>query len=463
VAAASSLSIVTAAAADPENKVLIDEDGNHSMMPYSPPTTTADEDTHQSKRLELYHRLLKFKNKNGNNKGQLKKSIKVKVPKPNQNKIDGIKNKMKKAVTDGTPLQVGLTEVTSEPIPLVIDNESGVSETCIQSDDAGGINLHLSNLIIPKGVEVIITCPLAESETVYDVNEWTYTCPGDEVCVNIVSKEGSSSSTSGAGDIIGYVTEIGYMVDNTPATPWGVRRRELYGCDFPSCYQDACDASGVPENLYPDAVAGMLYNVDGSWFVCTGSLINNPDNKLYFLTANHCLNSQTVASTLQAYGGGVSDCVHGDTCPGSTYNNGFQTWQTNGATLLETSELTDVTLLELSGSTDPDMKWLGWTLGSVSVGSTLHRLSHPSGRHMTYSTNVVRNRSFNCGTFNSPTNFINTRRSTGSMRGGSSGSAITNDQGQIVGQLLGSCGTCNRTDVTSDCLDCQVRKKFYVL
>ena len=57
------------------------------MMPYSPPTTTADT-THQSKRLELYHRLLKFKNKNVDNKGQLKKSIKVKVSKPNQKKID---------------------------------------------------------------------------------------------------------------------------------------------------------------------------------------------------------------------------------------------------------------------------------------------------------------------------------------------------------------------------------------
>ena len=291
----SSFSIVTAAAAaDPENKVLIDGDGNLSMMPYSPPTTTV-EDTHQSRRLELYHRLLKFnKNKKGNNKGQLKKkSIKVKVIKPKQKKIDDIKSKMNKAEMNGTPLQVGLTEVTSEPIPLVIDTDSGISETCIQSDDAGGINLHLNNLIIPKDVEVIITCPLAESELVYEVNEWTYTCPGDEVCVNIVSKEeDGGSSSSSTGDIIGYVTEIGYMVDDSPLTPWGVRRRELYGCDFPSCYQDVCDANGIPENLYPDAVAGMLYNKDGGWFVCTGSLINNLDNKLYFLTANHCLSTQ---------------------------------------------------------------------------------------------------------------------------------------------------------------------------
>ena len=80
-------------------------------------------------------------------------------------------------------------------------------------------------------------------------------------------------------------------------------------------------------------------------------------------------------------------------------------------------------------SVDPDMKWLGWTLGSVRVGSTLHRLSHPSGRHMTYSTNIVVNPTrFLCsGGFNAPANFINTERVTGAMRGGSSGSAITND------------------------------------
>ena len=132
--------------------------------------------------------------------------------------------------------------------------------------------------------------------------------------------------------------------------------------------------------------------------------------------------------------------------------------------MLETSELTDVTLLELSGSVNSNMKWLGWTLGSVPVGSTLHRLSHPSGRHMTYSTNEVvgslTSTRYACsGGFNAPANFINTKRVTGSMRGGSSGSAITNDQGQIVGQLLGSCGTCNGD--AEDCLDCQVRKKYY--
>lgn len=445
---ASAIDVSTNSDPEAKNEVLIDEHGNKSMMPYSPSANDV-KDVHQSKR-ELYHRLLK----NVDNYGQSKKE--VKVAKPNQAKIDAVKNQEVKL---GEPLQVGLTEEVPEPIPITIEGP-GVSETCIQSDDAAGLKLQLKDMDLNEA-EVIITCPKAESELAYESSTWTYTCPGDTVCVSIVSEEGSS-----AGDVVGHVTAIGYMIEvNGNVSPFVRRRlsiqdeeREMYGCNYPSCYIDACEAT-IPDNLYPEAVAGIVYQSGRSWYMCSGSLINNPDKKLYFLTAHHCVSTQSSAITVEAFGDGVTDCSHGTGCPGSFYNNGFHSWDTIGAQLVATSSKTDATVMLLDGPIQSTMKWLGWTTGSVSVGETLHRLSHPGGRHMTYSTNDVVNRRYNCRNFNNDRDYINTKRKTGAMTGGSSGSAITNVQGQIVGQLKGSCGARG----CGDCNDCQVRIKYHVI
>ena len=439
-----------------ENKVLIGEDGNHSMMPYSPPPNT-NTDPHQSRR-ELYHRILK----NVDNKGQSKKE--VRVPKPNQSKIDAIKNQQDSV---GTPLKVGV----SEEIPLIpiaiAEDSSVVSTTCVQSDGADGLKLHISELDIPNGIEVYVTCQDEEDEVAYDIkpdeSEWTYTCNGDTACVNIMPTEEATGLEE--GHVIGYVSEMGYMVNGES---WGTRRRlgiqggederELFGCGSPRCYQDACNAQGIPAGLYPEAIAGIMYDKNGYWYSCSGALIANTNKKMYFITANHCVGEEAVAKTIEAWGDGVSNCDHGRRgCPGRFHSNGFHSWKTNGATMVKTLATTDFTMVELSGNAHPSMKWLGWTTESVPSGFILHRLSHPQGYHMSYSTHEVQGSlTYGCGSFNPSDNFWNTNRDTGDTSGGSSGSAVTNGKGQVVGQLLGVCGRYDCRECSNS--DCQVRR-----
>ena len=51
-------------------------------------------------------------------------------------------------------------------------------------------------------------------------------------------------------------------------------------------------------------MARLVYTTDGASYVCSGTLIADRDHSTfipYFLTANHCVNTQTVASTIQTY------------------------------------------------------------------------------------------------------------------------------------------------------------------
>ena len=53
-----------------------------------------------------------------------------------------------------------------------------------------------------------------------------------------------------------------------------------------------------------DAVARMLFQVGSSGYLCTGTLIADTDTTTsipYFLSANHCINTQSAASTVQTF------------------------------------------------------------------------------------------------------------------------------------------------------------------
>ena len=220
------------------NKVYVDEDGNQSMMPYSPSRSDARKKVGHQSRRELYSklpdRILKIYST------RKEKVKKVNVEKPSQANINSIKNQQR---DPGKPLKVGVAERTS--IPLAVEQD-GASVTCVQSDDAAGLKLLITDLV--DGPEVTVSCP--GSDLVHklsigdDGNAWTHTCSGDTVCVNIVSDEAN-------GDI-GVITEYGYMVDpnNDDRRPSNVRGGErglaADSCSIGTCYEDAaCQDPGT--------------------------------------------------------------------------------------------------------------------------------------------------------------------------------------------------------------------------
>ena len=216
-----------------------------------------------------------------------------------------------------------------------------------------------------------------------------------------------------------------------------------------SCF-DSSDL-GVIES-YRRAVAHLQY-VDGAdAYICSGGLVNDTDDSTvvpYFLTANHCFDNQSAASSLEAFWDYRSSSCNGivpdvDTLPRS-----------NGATLLASSPNSDFTFLRLN-SIPSGRFLLGWDSrpSSVTGGTVLHRIAHPSGLEQHYSRTVVTLTPDICDTIPRP-RFIYSTLDEGTIAGGSSGAPVIIDGGYIVGQLLGTCGVdpddiCDTENLTVD-------------
>lgn len=214
-----------------------------------------------------------------------------------------------------------------------------------------------------------------------------------------------------------------------------------------SCVEGAgCGTSSAVADAR-QAVATILFQAQGGFFICTGGLIADTAGSQtpYFLTANHCISSSNVASTVETYFDYVTTCSNPD-CTQPYSNVG----ETVGATILSGSSNTDHTLMQLaSNPTTPDgtVAYLGWNSSPVanSNGTNLFRISHPAGAPQAYSEHSVDTGAGTCRTLPRG-NFIYSNDTFGATEGGSSGSPVVDSNGLVVGQLFGACGT-NVNDV----------------
>jgi hypothetical protein len=202
------------------------------------------------------------------------------------------------------------------------------------------------------------------------------------------------------------------------------------------CFTDvACNS--FPDKAALSAAAAQLTFINGSsTFVCTGTLINGASGDRLLLTANHCINTQAEATSLE------SDFDYTAPSCGSTAQPNDK--RVVGSTLLVASATTDVSLVRLP-SLPPGRTLMGWTTTRPAAGTTLFRISHPydgtSGLFkQNYSTTTVDETSGACGSAPRPA-FLYSLKGTGGIEGGSSGSAVIVQGGFIVGQLLGLCGS----------------------
>lgn len=191
--------------------------------------------------------------------------------------------------------------------------------------------------------------------------------------------------------------------------------------------------------LMKKAVAHLQFVKDGSSFICTGTLLNNSaqDGTPYLLTANHCLDTQAQASSLEAFWDFI---LSG--CPGAAPNlNSLP--RSSGGTLLATSSVSDFTLLRLQ-NLPAGRVLLGWNTAhsAIPMGQILPRLHHPLGLPMMYSESVAWAPPQTCGLSTGNFVFSDPRPEAGfgATFGGSSGSALLLPNGQVVGQLGGVCG-----------------------
>ena len=209
-----------------------------------------------------------------------------------------------------------------------------------------------------------------------------------------------------------------------------------------SCIVNAACQSSTAVNTAKDAVATMLFTSGGSQYICTGQLIADTVTTSvipYFLTAHHCISSSGEASSLETFFDYQTTC----SSPNCTqpYNG---VGDTVGATIKATGSSSDYSLLQLSSTpTTPDgvATYLGWSTTDIANTTTqLYRVSHPKGAPQAYSEQRVDPTKGTCRTLPRGS-FLYSKDNLGATEGGSSGSAVVNGSGQIVGQLYGACGT----------------------
>jgi hypothetical protein len=214
------------------------------------------------------------------------------------------------------------------------------------------------------------------------------------------------------------------------------------------CNHDVDCTVGEDFNELKDRLKHAVAFVIMQGFVCTGTLINNTKNDKapYFLTANHCTGGSE--STWAFRFNWISPDPSCATTTGSTDAMVNQT--TSGATQLASNPESDFKLLNLDGGLDEswDLEWAGWDRRDIAAGFAVG-IHHPSGDIMKVcrENEGLRQITANIGDLITPVDSWQVADwDLGVTESGSSGSALFNPEGRIIGQLAGGGAACSGTN-----------------
>ncbi|MGI8432324.1 MAG: trypsin-like serine peptidase, partial [Chthoniobacterales bacterium] len=336
------------------------------------------------------------------------------------------------------PLQVGINRrVSLSPVAggRRFRNPDGTQTTvfAIKSPGAVGVRVHFDRFKIPAGDEVYVRGlnakrssggPYRENGTWNDGQFWSATVEGDTAVIEYQSR-------SGEGTFI--VSEIAHIYRNVDAG--------MFTPDVLSCEVDASCSSVGPKN----AVARIVFVDDGGGsYVCTGTLLNNSagDRIPYFLTAAHCVSSQSEARSVESY------WLYQTTSCNSNSLRGDGVTTSQGGDLLATSSANDSTLIRLVDSAPSGVGFAGWSSTAQAVNTSVFGLHHPGGSsppslqsYLRRSIGSVATTTSSCSA-SGLTNGYEINWSSGTTEPGSSGSGLFITSGSItylVGAL--SCGS----------------------
>ena len=194
------------------------------------------------------------------------------------------------------------------------------------------------------------------------------------------------------------------------------------------------------------SVARMLFVEDGSAFVCSGTLLNDAQSSStpYFLSASHCVSTQTAASSV------TTDWFYRSAaCNSSEINAGAQRLN-GGATLLHAQAATDTAFMRLNATPPAGIVFAGSYFGAVAEGAGTLSIHHPQGDLQKVNESTVRqfdNCTFEGCQVSTPKDggFLTVRLRAGTTEDGSSGSGLFLPIGgkrYVVGQLLGGAASC---------------------
>ena len=310
------------------------------------------------------------------------------------------------------------------------DDGGFVWALALESENASALRVHLSKVLLPDSADVYFFSLDGQAHGPYRGSDdfWTNSLMGTQGIL-LVRQFGPPAAGTRAMSI--SVSSVANMSEQFIVTA----QATLCGKNHP-CIENAEAHSGTPVDDLKAATAYMEW-IQGAWvYSCSGGLIADSESQNqipYFLTANHCIKSNAAARNLELY---WNYTTSNGSCDGPAAP------MTMGAKVKATGVQGDFTLLELNDPPPDGSMFMGINSKPIANtnGVSLHRVHHPKGAPQSYTTHVI-NKDFGACAGLPIGQFIYSVDTLGSTEGGSSGSLVTNSEGEVVGQLYGGCGT----------------------
>jgi lysyl endopeptidase len=214
-----------------------------------------------------------------------------------------------------------------------------------------------------------------------------------------------------------------------------------------SCNVDTACPAGDAWRDQIDSVGHYTFSQGSSSYVCTGTLLANTSNTTtpYFLTANHCMSTQTVVSSIVVYWNYQSATCRtpGSSASGTPLSKTIATHTQSGATLRATNAASDFTLIELSTGVPSGANpyFSGWDRSGTTPTSAVG-IHHPAGHEKRIAVEDQALQISAYGGGSGTTHWRVVDWDQGTTEGGSSGSGLWNQNKLLVGQLHGGSAAC---------------------
>ncbi len=293
----------------------------------------------------------------------------------------------------------------------------------VSSQGALGLRLHVESLALPAGVRLVAFDPAKPSPALAPITAessagqpevWTEAIFSDTAVLECQVPPGVVP-----GAVSFSITGVSHLYRLAPAPA----AAKVGACEHDvTCYPAwAQEAAGTARLMFVDG---------GTTYLCTGCLLaENAATQAadYLLTANHCIDRQSVALTLELFW-----FYQTSTCNG-TPPDPLRVPQTFGADFLAGSRVNDFTFLQLRQASPDGVFYLGWTTASPTGGETLATIHHPdaSYKRISFGNEV--------GTDGI---FWEVEWFSGVTEPGSSGAPLFNANHQVIGQLYGGDSSC---------------------
>ncbi len=313
----------------------------------------------------------------------------------------------------------------------------------VVSPGAKSLDFGLTDVVLPEGAELFVASadrsvlrgPITAADIQADGRYYTAYVPGDTATIEVVAPRAVAKRVS-------------VNVANVTHAYRGLFEDAL-SAKSGSCNVDVACPLGNTWGDQIDAVGHYTFRQGASTYVCTGTLTanTNRDTTPYFLTANHCVSSETVADTIVVYWNYQNPTCRtpGSSASGTPISSSTASHTQSGTQLVATNSASDFALLRLDAAVPAgaDAYWSGWDNRDV-VPTYVVGIHHPAGheKRIADSAQAVARSSYSGAPGSGTSHWRIPDWDNGTTEGGSSGSGLFNQDRRLIGQLHGGSAAC---------------------